>query len=347
MMDKKVTVIVPCYNSAKYLPKLLDSLKNQTIGIENLLCVFVDDASDDAGRTMDVIESFHSEFPDSVKTIRLEENMRQGGARNAGMRYIESEWVQFVDADDWLERDALERLYQVAVNYDVDMIQYNARNGLDTKDEERNRIDRLVDIETAQDRKDFLMAGIFNTSHNAKLYRRQIIQSSGARFAEKKIYEEPLFVYPQFFYVRRVALLDEDFYCRLYHGDNATFTMNKEMQIQHSQVQYELLTFLKDHPWVTAAYRNEIGYYFLWTYFFETVINAGRTGTTVLTKTYFEKMQQICRSEFPDWRENPYVIELAKPLAGVFDGIDTIFEDQEQIDEFCRTAAVGVNGLVK
>ncbi len=41
-MDKKVTVIIPCYNSSKYLPKLLDSLKNQTIGIENLLCVFVD-----------------------------------------------------------------------------------------------------------------------------------------------------------------------------------------------------------------------------------------------------------------------------------------------------------------
>ncbi len=74
---KKVTVIIPCFHSAKYLPRLWECLKEQTIGIDHLQCVFVDDASEDDGETWGVLEKYHNELPESVQIIRLSENLRR------------------------------------------------------------------------------------------------------------------------------------------------------------------------------------------------------------------------------------------------------------------------------
>ncbi len=54
---KKVSVIVPCYNAAKYLGKCIDQLLHQTIGIDNIEIVLVDDASTDHGETKRILQT--------------------------------------------------------------------------------------------------------------------------------------------------------------------------------------------------------------------------------------------------------------------------------------------------
>ena len=51
MNNKKISIIIPCHNSSETLDNAWNSLKNQTLGIENIECIFVDDASDDDGKT--------------------------------------------------------------------------------------------------------------------------------------------------------------------------------------------------------------------------------------------------------------------------------------------------------
>ncbi len=75
---KKVSVVVPCYNAAKYLDKCVGKLLNQTIGRDAMEIILVDDASTDAGETWKLITEYEQRFPDTVLAVKLEQNLRQG-----------------------------------------------------------------------------------------------------------------------------------------------------------------------------------------------------------------------------------------------------------------------------
>ena len=122
---KKVSVIVPCHNAAKWLPQCFLSLVQQSIGIDGLELIFVDDASDDAGETWALLEEFERAYPESIMIIHLEENLRQGGARNVALGYATGEYLAFVDADDFVEKDFLEKVYRRAVENDADIVQFD------------------------------------------------------------------------------------------------------------------------------------------------------------------------------------------------------------------------------
>lgn len=79
---KKISVIVPCYNSEKYIEKCFDSLRKQTLGLEELQVIFVDDASTD--NTLEYLQRYAAIYPQSVEVINLEKNHRQGGGEEPG-----------------------------------------------------------------------------------------------------------------------------------------------------------------------------------------------------------------------------------------------------------------------
>ena len=100
---KKISVIIPCYNSVKWLPKCFMSLVEQSIGIDNLELIFVNDASTDDGQTWDMLKEMEKAYPESIIIIDLPYNRRQGGARNEGLKYASGEYIAFVYSDDWIE----------------------------------------------------------------------------------------------------------------------------------------------------------------------------------------------------------------------------------------------------
>ena len=99
---KKVSVVVPCYNASMYLDKCLEYLLHQTIGIENIEIILVNDASTDDGATWGLITKYEQNYPDTIIAVNLEENLRQGGARNVGVSYASGEYHIFCDAEDWV-----------------------------------------------------------------------------------------------------------------------------------------------------------------------------------------------------------------------------------------------------
>ena len=130
---KKVTVITPCYNSKKYLGECLESLEKQTIGMENLQVILINDASTDD--TWKMILEFENRYPESVVAINLPENRRQGGARNEGLRYASGEYIAFLDSDDNVLPQAYERIYQYAIKTDADIVQFNHYNYTQSEEE--------------------------------------------------------------------------------------------------------------------------------------------------------------------------------------------------------------------
>ena len=110
--EKLISVIIPCRNVSKWLPQCFLSLVHQTIGINNIELIFVDDASDDGGATWTLLTEMEKAYPESIAVIGLNENMRQGGARNIALKYATGKYIAFVDADDFVAENFLLEVYK-------------------------------------------------------------------------------------------------------------------------------------------------------------------------------------------------------------------------------------------
>ena len=111
-----VSVIVPVYNTEKYLEQCLNSLQNQTL--RNIEIIVIDDGSTDcSGSICDLYSVNDSRF----KVIH-KDNEGLSAARNDGLDMAEGEYIMFVDSDDWVEQDFCELPYSVAVKFSTELV---------------------------------------------------------------------------------------------------------------------------------------------------------------------------------------------------------------------------------
>ncbi len=114
MSDIAVSIIVPVYNTSKYLKQCLESLANQTL--KNIEIIVIDDGSTDESGT--ICDQYQS---DNRFNIIHNKNQGPSGSRNNGITYANGQYLMFVDSDDWLEFDACEKLYSFAKSTDSDL----------------------------------------------------------------------------------------------------------------------------------------------------------------------------------------------------------------------------------
>lgn len=116
MEDVKVSIIIPVYNVQKYLRQCLDSVTNQTLKEIQIICV--NDGSTDG--SPDILEEY-AQKDDRILVVN-QENSGCAVARKTGLKHSNGDYVEFVDSDDWLELDALEKTYNNAVSNDADLV---------------------------------------------------------------------------------------------------------------------------------------------------------------------------------------------------------------------------------
>lgn len=114
-----VSVIIPLYNAEKYVGECLDSLLEQTF--QDFEVIVVDDCSTD--NSAKIVESYAPKFNGRLTLTIMERNTGSGALpRNKGLSLSQGEYIQFFDADDMLTKTALEELYELAKEYDSDVI---------------------------------------------------------------------------------------------------------------------------------------------------------------------------------------------------------------------------------
>lgn len=320
MYEKPLSLIVPCHNSAGTLPECLASLRNQTLGIENMHIILVDDASDDAGATLHLLRNFEDEFSSSVTVLSLEKNLRQGGARNRALVYVDTEYLQFLDSDDTLSPNACLDLLKIIDAEQGDLLFF----GHSMPDD-----DFRINLPSIKERKVFLSSHAWNNNHSSKLYRSDLILNHNLHFAEGHFFEEPLFVYPTFFYASSIIFARRNFY-HLGNTGNSTMQSKAIHQLMdHPLVQLELLHFLKSKSFLLDYY-EEIEEYFLWSYFLETMINASSVKNSMSVADY-QNLQEICLQEFPEWENNPYIQESPTSVTSIYSFIRKKIASREEL----------------
>lgn len=163
-----VSIIVPIYNSEKYLSYCIRSLINQSY--KNIEIVLVNDGSTDNS------EKICCDFLNKYKNIRYIKILNGGAskARNVGVNESKGEFIVFVDADDFIAKDAIEILYNNISKHDVDMVEfvdYIRTNHHLLEDENTN------DIKVARKNRDDLFETFFRINgekDNHTLWNRMI-----------------------------------------------------------------------------------------------------------------------------------------------------------------------------
>jgi glycosyltransferase involved in cell wall biosynthesis len=107
--QKLISIIVPVYNTAQYLPRCIESLTNQTH--PHLEIILINDGSTDTGAE---ICNDYAKKDNRIKVIH-QENAGVSNARNTGINAATGEWIGFTDSDDWAEPDMFESLLNTAL----------------------------------------------------------------------------------------------------------------------------------------------------------------------------------------------------------------------------------------
>ncbi len=120
----RFSVIVPVYNVEKYLPKCLDSVINQTN--QDFELIVVNDGTKD--NSQNIIDEYAKKYPNKIKSF-IKENGGLSDARNFGVERATGEYIVFVDSDDYIDKQLLEKLEEeIKNNVLVDVIGYNFIN---------------------------------------------------------------------------------------------------------------------------------------------------------------------------------------------------------------------------
>lgn len=210
----KISVIIPTYNAAKHMKVSLDSLAKQTIGVKNFEILMVDDQSTDD--TVDVAKSYEGQFPNFDITVLPQNSGGPMVPRNNAIDRASGEFIMFMDNDDYLREETLERFYNAAVKYGSDVIfgKYVGVNG------------RIVPVSQFdhgnQYHADIEADNLVHTLAPHKMFKRSFVERLGLRFnPEVFIGEDQYFVYTAMVNAKVITVLaDYNYYYVVNHTDD-------------------------------------------------------------------------------------------------------------------------------
>lgn len=311
-MEKLISIVVPCYNVEQYVDRCFQSLENQTIGIENLEIIFVDDDSTD--HTWEHLVAMEQKYPDSITVIHCDENGRQGKARNIGMIYATAPYIGFVDSDDWIEPDMFEKLYEKMRTYNPDIVMCGSWR--DTGKAEQvlsprrasDKEDWQLLINSIEKRKYFLASSSMGFCVWNKLYKKELIEKNNIYFPEHLAYEDHFFATLLYFYVEKIYVLEE----KLYHYFvNDQSTVMEDNAVHHFDI-LSVDTLLWDEcekRGLLKDFRKEMEYQFL-SLCYLTSVKMLLLRFQNVPYDFFIDMQQQVLKRVPNYHDNQYVAEL-------------------------------------
>lgn len=211
MNNPLVSIVIPTYNDEKYISRCLDSIEKQTY--PNYEVIVVLDGSTDG--TKAIAESFLTKV-DNISVV-YQENSGAGKARNNGIKHSKGEYICFVDADDWLEPNALEILLDIEKKTNADYIVANAITVEQRGDTvSQRRIGHTKDIyaEGSEVAPLYLQLENDASSHSpwGKLFKRSIIVENNVEFPDLRRSQDIVFnnIYAR--YIKSIYVSSEYIY---------------------------------------------------------------------------------------------------------------------------------------
>ena len=243
----KVSIIIPTFNDQETISKCLESILNQDE--ENIEVIVVNDGSTDS--TLSIIEKYREK--DKRIFIFNQKNSGSAIARNVGVKLAKSEYILFVDADDWIDNNYVSILLEKASNTKTDMVFCGMRlyepndNDLKTFKEEVTFSKSISDKELLHQ---YLIEMYINGSLHgpiSKLYKTSIIKQNKILFPDFRRSQDILFNLDYIKHINSIEVINNTFYnIRL---SNKRIKIKKKNDYKHLQAlnnYFDLIIFLEN-----------------------------------------------------------------------------------------------------
>lgn len=231
MQSPPVSVIVPIYNTERFIERCLRSLFEQTLS--DIEYIFVNDCTPD--KSMNVLsETLDNSYPQKkphVKIVSHDKNKGLSAARNSGLSAATGQYVIFADSDDWVEQDAYAMMYRKAVEQDYDIVwsdYFVNESGKETYKKQYFYPDKIDCIRA-------LLSGSMHGSTWNKLVRRNLYTDYNISYTDGLLIWEDMIASVKLFYVSsRIGYLSEGCYHYVqYNTCSITQSCNGKPRIQH------------------------------------------------------------------------------------------------------------------
>ena len=339
---KKISVIIPCYNVQDYVDQCILSIVNQSIGADYLEIIAVNDASTDT--TLEHLLALEQQYPLSILVINCDKNGKQGTARNIGLSYAHADFVSFVDADDWLEPSAYEKMHRKAVKYQCDAVAGGYKTELTRESSPmglNGKKDQYYIIETDKDRGAFVGVD-FGTGFAGNLYRRSMLIDNKIFFPEGYFYEDDYWFVLSMHYIHSAYIIGEDFYHYYLHTDSTIHQRNSIHQLDRALVEeiklkellkrgiFQRFPTLYEHEFIRRYYMDML--YVLFKQF------------DICDYDTIRMLHDNAYQVFPNYRNNPFIIRILNGKGGpymkaVYEALDSELTNDiiNSLKKLCET----------
>lgn len=233
----KVSIIVPVYNTEKYLRKCLDSLIHQTL--KDIEIIIVNDGSSD--NSQGIINEY------AKKDIRVKayfkENGGQGSARNLGLEKATGEYIGYVDSDDFVELNMYEDMYNKAIEDRSYIVKVGYYITAETGDIVKEQIFAVDTKPTNICQTPEILFD--NTAVTNKLFKASLLKNNNIQFRVKKWYEDFDFVIKTICFASNISVIEKPYYYYLQRTGSTMNNSNISRNLEILEAMDEIIDFCK------------------------------------------------------------------------------------------------------
>ena len=239
----KVSIIMPCYNTAPYLHQALDSVVNQTL--KNIEIICVNDGSTD--NTLDIIKEYAAN--DNRIVVIDGPNGGYGKAMNKGLDKATGEYIGILEPDDYLKLDMYETQYKIAKENNLDFVKADfyrfIGDNYDYNHLSKNPIDYNIVCKPIEKLETFLF--IMNTWSG--IYRRDFIEKFNIRHNETPgaSFQDNGFFFQTFCFAERAMFLDKPFYMNRRDNPNSSVKSKAKVYCMNEEYEYIKKLLIKNN----------------------------------------------------------------------------------------------------
>ena len=248
MNQPLLTVIVPCYNTEKYLDKCISSIVNQTYS--NLEILLIDDGSPD---NLGIICNEWQERDSRIRVIHKQHNEGLAYARKTGVENAAADYVTFVDSDDWIDENMYSDMMSALLSTNSDIAQcdfclVHENGSIEYKVEQFTRSITIIDrVESVV----MFMRDCWYISYCTKIFKKKLFKNVTFPLGRNHG-EEAVVVQSVFHNSSQTVFLDYPYYKYYQRGDSLCRIGNLEKELKKlgdcSDADYDHYSFVKKYP---------------------------------------------------------------------------------------------------
>lgn len=307
----EVSVIVPCYNVGLYLQRCMESIINQSCGLGFMQIICINDASTD--NTFEILKNYEQRY-DQLLIVNLEKNGGLSNARNVGISYAEGKYIVFVDSDDFIAPDMIEKLYSAMEYTGAYVASCDNICFADTvpwalaTTENEIKIETII-VDDINDRGRIFFENSFATSAWAKMFRTDFIKNNDdLRFPYGSKAEDVYWTYMISAYTNAWVSVCKPLYYYFFNQNGISKSVNLKNYYMDGYYSFDMAMQKYKRLGLFVPFREEISYVY-YKKILLTTINFIFANFSELPLDNVKLLLDYLKKEFPEIVTNRYMNE--------------------------------------